>query len=231
MERGGIYQIINKADKKIYVGSAKAFSKRWRDHKKLLRKNKHYNRYLQNAWNKYGEDSFEFQILEITTEQLLLEKEQYYLDKFAAHVSRGGYNMCEFAGRPLGRLITSETRKKISESLRGRYGGEKNPFYGKKHSAETLQKIKENSADMSGEKNPFYGKKHSEKTKKLLGQKSKGRNCGEKSCRAKLTWEKVREIRKIYAVGNISHASLGKEFDVAESTIQKIINNDRWVDQ
>ena len=47
--------------------------------------------------------------------------------------------------------------------------GINNPFYGKTHSEETKNIIREkNRKNMTGEKNPFYGKTHSEKTKEKI---------------------------------------------------------------
>ncbi|KKM92060.1 hypothetical protein LCGC14_1222170, partial [marine sediment metagenome] len=52
-------------------------------------------------------------------------------------------------------------KKNIAEAMRG----EKNPFYGKKHSIETRNKIIEsNTGKFKGEFNPFYGKKHTKET-------------------------------------------------------------------
>ena len=56
----GIYKILNNINGKIYIGSTKNFNKRWVTHKYLLRLNKHENKHLQYAWNKYGEVHFEF---------------------------------------------------------------------------------------------------------------------------------------------------------------------------
>lgn len=50
--------------------------------------------------------------------------------------------------------------------------GEKNPFYGKKHTIETKESLRDSTiGKYSGEKNPFYGKKHTEKTRKHLSKK------------------------------------------------------------
>lgn len=80
--KSGIYKIVNKVDGKYYVGSTKDFNNRWRTHKSTLSKNIHPNDYLQRAWNKYGEQSFEFIIIELTNslKTTLLEVEQCYLD-------------------------------------------------------------------------------------------------------------------------------------------------------
>ena len=49
--------------------------------------------------------------------------------------------------------------------------GDKNPFYGKKHSAESRKKMSDAS---SGEKNYFYGKHLSEEHRKKLSDSKKG---------------------------------------------------------
>lgn len=71
----GIYIILNKLNGKKYVGSSKNIYSRWMKHRALLRINKHYNPHLQNAWNKYGENSFLFSVLERCSAEILLEKE------------------------------------------------------------------------------------------------------------------------------------------------------------
>lgn len=55
--------------------------------------------------------------------------------------------------------------------------GKDNPFYGKKHSEETKEKISKQSKGRSGikkyrEDNHFYGKSHSQETKELIRQKT-----------------------------------------------------------
>mgnify|MGYP000886959842 CR=1 FL=1 len=59
----GVYQIVNKLNGHKYIGSSINIWTRWGRHLSDLRKNKHDNNYLQNAWNKYGEDNFEFGVL------------------------------------------------------------------------------------------------------------------------------------------------------------------------
>lgn len=56
----GVYIINNKINNHNYIGSSVNIKKRFSRHKTDLRKNKHPNRYLQRAWNKYGEENFEF---------------------------------------------------------------------------------------------------------------------------------------------------------------------------
>jgi len=108
-----IYKILNKANGKFYIGSAANWTIRKKTHKYLLRHNKHINPHLQNSWNKYGEDSFEFLIIENVEPQNLLIREQVYLDMNPA------YNICKVAGNRLGTKHSVTTKDKMSESHKG----------------------------------------------------------------------------------------------------------------
>lgn len=45
-------------------------------------------------------------------------------------------------GKGVVKIISEEQKKKQSEKMKGRYIGELNPFFGKKHNTETLEKLK-----------------------------------------------------------------------------------------
>jgi len=71
-----------------------------------------------------------------------------------------------------GKKHSIESKLKQRNTKLGMYDGEKNPFYGKKHTKETKEKISKHFKGLfSGEKNSFYGKKH---TKRSLQKMSKG---------------------------------------------------------
>jgi len=90
----GIYVIINKLNDKKYVGSSKSAYYRWSEaHLPTLRKGNHHNRHLQSAWNKYGEDQFEFQVLEECVEEQLLEREGYWIEHHRSWEREYGYNL------------------------------------------------------------------------------------------------------------------------------------------
>ena len=76
----GIYKITNLVNGKIYIGSSKDIKYRWSQHKTQLRGTMHGNTYLQNAWNKYNEENFKFEIIEECSPEIQFEREQYYLD-------------------------------------------------------------------------------------------------------------------------------------------------------
>ena len=136
----GVYKIRNTVNNKIYVGSSINIESRFKSHIAELNKNSHNNRYLQRAWNKYGADSFEFSIIELVDDKdILRAREQYYIEKLNVTNHDIGYNILPNTDIGLGVSASREVREKISKSC----SGEKNPHYGKKHSKETIDRIKE----------------------------------------------------------------------------------------
>lgn len=61
--QSGIYEIRNIITNKKYIGSAINLKERFRLHKVRLKLDRHSNRYLQSAWNKYEEKAFRFKCL------------------------------------------------------------------------------------------------------------------------------------------------------------------------
>lgn len=76
----GIYKITNIVNGKFYIGSSKEIIQRWVDHRYLLNSNNHHSKHLQSSWNKHGEQSFLFEIVEECEKEKLIEREQFYLD-------------------------------------------------------------------------------------------------------------------------------------------------------
>lgn len=89
----GIYLISNLINNKVYVGQSINIEKRWTQHKRELRNSIHENKKLQNAWNKYGEENFEFSIACECEEKQLNTLEQYYVFSLESYLSKGGYNI------------------------------------------------------------------------------------------------------------------------------------------
>jgi len=159
----GIYTIINIVNGRFYIGSACSFNRRWAAHKHLLCKGTHHSLYLQNAWNKYGEESFYFGILEpVEDKEDLIAREQYWMDLLGPQ-----YNICPTAGSLLGVKHTEEFKQKVSEALKGKYCGENNPNYGRTGEKHPM-------FGRTGEKNPMYGKHHSDETKHKISENNRG---------------------------------------------------------
>lgn len=54
----GIYAIVNLANGKRYIGSAKSFARRWYMHRRELGLGKHHSRHLQRSWTRHGAEGF-----------------------------------------------------------------------------------------------------------------------------------------------------------------------------
>lgn len=90
----GVYQIKNCITNQLYIGSTTmTFVKRCQHHINRLRSGKHKNLYLQRSWNKYGEDNFEFSIVEICTKDLSLVQEQIWINKLNVLDKKKGFNI------------------------------------------------------------------------------------------------------------------------------------------
>lgn len=111
----GIYKIENTVNGNFYIGSAVNLSNRKWHHVSDLRLNRHKNKHLQNAWNKYGEDCFVFSVVEYCEKDRIIEREQFYLDTMQPQ-----YNISPTAGNCLGVKHTEEMRAKVSFAVRNR---------------------------------------------------------------------------------------------------------------
>jgi|SRR5579859_472103 len=118
MRASGVYAILNLFNDKIYIGSAKYIKSRFIWHYGALEKGKHHNILLQRAWDKYGEDNFIFFRIEITDN--LLEREQFWMDRFTSYNSDCGYNIYPKAGSLANVKLSDEHKAKILVSGKGR---------------------------------------------------------------------------------------------------------------
>jgi len=118
----GVYCITHIPSGLIYVGAAVDVSSRWRVHRYGLRHRKHHSRKLQALWNKDGEASITFKILEMVdpSQNTLLDREQFWLDELTPCNPAIGLNTLPFAHSTYGRVISDATREKLGACNRGR---------------------------------------------------------------------------------------------------------------
>jgi group I intron endonuclease len=115
MKNSGIYQIINTVNGKRYVGSSLDLHRRWNKHKNEARKGIHHSAHLQAAWRKYGVDAFTFSVIENCGRDMILSREQYFVDTLSPE-----YNIARVVKAPMtGRKQTAAAKALISAANRG----------------------------------------------------------------------------------------------------------------
>jgi len=216
----GIYQIRNKQNNKIYVGSSRNIAKRKRSHYSLLRRDEHPNTHLQAAWNHYGESNFIFEILLACDEECLLDKEREILQESGCLNRETGYNKSTEPTAPMAGLKHSQ---ESIEKMRLAKLGDKNSFYNKTHTEETKRKISEAKTGVA------LSPEHKEKVLRTALK------AGEENRNAILTEKQVLEIRELAAVHYEKKKSyyglftkLAKVYGVNRTTISKIVYNITW---
>jgi len=120
-KKSGVYKITNQENGKMYIGSCKCFQVRASQHLKSLKKQKHHNKHLQHAFNKYGTDAFLFEVIKVVDGDKLARTtcEQTYLDEQKDNW-QGCYNIAKKTVNKQGpwSKTPEETRKKHSESTK-----------------------------------------------------------------------------------------------------------------
>ena len=173
-----IYVHVNKVNGKIYIGQTKSenLNRRWNTDGSGYKTNTHF----WNAIQKYGWDNFNHVVL---IEDLSLEEanliEEELIKKYNSTNPKKGYNL-RFGGN--NSSFSEETINKFKEIRKGTQRGELNNFYGKRHSEETKQKLRENHLNRPAY---FKGHKHSTDSKKKISESKKGIPLSDRTSNAK----------------------------------------------
>lgn len=174
--QSGIYELLCVPTGKKYIGSSVNIWNRRKGHFKVLRSGTHENSYLQNAFNKYGEMKFKFHPLLICETEDLLFFEQIFLDYWKTYKEENGYNLCRIAGSRLGTRFSDESKKRLSESRKGKCVGQSNCNYGKPMPQNVRKKISRSlKGRFKGRNSSSYGKHHSAESCRKIGEAGKGR--------------------------------------------------------
>lgn len=112
-----IYKIQSKVRPyKFYIGSTICFYSRFNSHINSLKRKKHKNPKLQSHFNKYGIEDLDFSIIEeVENKDILIEREQYWLDKL-----KPIFNVCKTADRPPEFVRDIAYRAKMSAAKKGK---------------------------------------------------------------------------------------------------------------
>lgn len=108
----GIYAIVNSLTNAAYIGASSDIEQRFKMHKSKLRRNCHGNSNLQTDWNEYGEENFQFIILEETEKSLLKSREQFFIDQYDS------YNIKPATEMKTGYTLSEEFRNKVRERMK-----------------------------------------------------------------------------------------------------------------
>lgn len=111
----GVYKISCLPNGRTYVGSSANVGFRWKRHLTQLRNGNHHNIHLQRAWDKYGEESFVFEVVFEGSKEEILKEEQRYLNDYC-----NLFNIAKVAVRSDKPQPKEEVGRKISLALTGR---------------------------------------------------------------------------------------------------------------
>ncbi len=194
----GIYCYENTVNGKKYIGQSINLKKRISDHERNFSKddfkrvNGGESKPLWYAVKKYGRNNFSLYLVDYCSPERLDDVEEYYIDLFSSLISENGYNILKRGFSRFGTHhseetkrklsishsnITNETRRRMSESQKGR-----------KHSEGTKKKISESNKGKiisqetiekfirTGSSHFMFGKSHKDKTIQRMKEKSHGEN-------------------------------------------------------
>jgi group I intron endonuclease len=229
-DRCGIYKITNTISGNYYIGSASSIYHRIAQHRSTLKSNTHKNRHLQRAYNKYGEQVFEYSVVIFCDIEHRLYYEQTLLDGLKPYyniapnatgtlgVKRTAEQLSKQSARMVGKKIAlgthwnEESRRRVSEARKGTQPeGLKRSNYNRAISEETRQKMR----DAQKNRPPM-----SEETRRKISEGNKGKHVSDEA-RSKIALartgthasEATKQKMKDSAKRGDQHRLFGKHLD------------------
>lgn len=224
----GIYK-LNYPNGKIYIGQSNDIKRRMYEHNNINRLKNHYNSPCDLAIQKYGRFE-EVEILEIVTDNSLLnEREQYWIKFYNSNNKEIGYNLNEGGNALLGENHSQAklTEQEVIDIRRRRFQGER------KKDVYLLYKDK---ITFCGFENVWLGRSWSYLGKEFIippneisrQEYSSIANSGENNGMAKLNKEKVIKIREMYDNGE-SIVNISKMYpEVNKNSIRRVCKRETW---
>jgi len=163
---GIIYKIINIVNGKVYIGqtiSDKGFNRRYSfSGNGIERVYRYYNwcesigrynnKHLLSSIKKYGLEAFKVdELFDVAfSEEELNIKEESWIKFFECRDKNKGYNS-QVGGN--NHSPNKDSVDKMKNTLKGKFLGDKNPFFGKKHTQETKNKMRNFHYNCEGHNN------------------------------------------------------------------------------
>lgn len=213
-----IYKITNKINDKIYIGqhTTSNINDGYMGSGILLKK----------AKIKYGINKFNYEILELCTSADDLNNAEFLWIKKLESLNPKGYNLRPGGSQS---PLSPESIEKMKISRRGQFMKELNPNWkAKSFNSNTRNKISESIKERY-KKYPSYknaisktskNRKHSNESKNKISIS----NIGEKNGRyIKFSNDEICEIIYLYTSENISLTKIGKKFKISPQTIKRCL--------
>ncbi len=234
-EFSGIYAIYLE-DGRCYVGStAQSFKKRWAEHRQRLNRGSHPNIHLRRAWEKYGEASFQFCVLEaldISDDSVRISRENHWISQLKPE-----FNMAPVAGSVLGIKRRDDTKKLLREINLKHWQETPRPTgytrpekvgkaisNGRKGIQFTQEHIANLSASLKGRVSPRKGVILSDETKQKISANRSGIARSEEASKKAAESNKGRK-RTEEQKAKISQGLLGKNSKLTEDKARAIKNS------
>ena len=209
-----MYVIRNTVNGKTYVGSTTVgLRRRLRHHWSALNRGAHRNSYLQNAWDKYGQQAFIAEVLELDPLDVVA-CEQLWMDAL-----QPAYNISRTADVVSGYRFTAEQRARVSAALKGKPKSAEHRanIWANRQVTDEVRELMAANGRMG------RGKPKTAEHRAKIGLPQRGSG----NHQAKLTEDDVRDIKRRVVQGERG-CDLAAEFKVSPACIRDIAKGRRW---
>ncbi len=205
-----IYTITNIKTGQTYIGFTKNPENRWKRHRNeamdLNSKNRYY---IHKAIYKHGIENFEFKIINRANGRAKIKALEIATIKEFKEKGIKLYNLTDGGDGANGLKYTRKQLKQMSERMKGRFDGDKNPFFGKRHTEETKKIISEK--------------------RKANAERDKHKYIGENHAHSKLTNKIVEGVCNLFLQNETMLSYIiAEKFEIKQGTVERILNGDTW---
>jgi len=231
----GIYKITS-PNGKIYIGSSNDIENRFCKYKNLKCENQSK---LFNSLKKYGFEEHKFEIIEECDVKILLERELYYGILFEVLDKKKGLNCRLPKSGEHYIYMSEETKRKIGESNKIKNIGKKHNFYESKLKKLTIKEVVEiknllieneltqkQIGDLYGVSRKIINNINIGKTYSSIGKDINLSKSQKLYVKLEISdYDKIKELHN----SRLSKSEIAKIFNVHQSHICRIINDDNYI--